>query len=299
MKKILNFGSLNIDHVYSVDHFVEPGETTSSLRYEIFPGGKGLNQSIALSLAGGEVFHAGKIGADGAQLVKLLAEKGVDVSYIDDKGSYTGHAIIQVNKKGQNCILLHGGANVEIAATFMDEVLSDFGQGDLLVLQNEINDVSILIEKARSKGLDIALNPSPFSAGLLDYPLHKVTWFLLNEIEGQEISGQSDPDRICDSLLERYPAARIVLTLGKKGVLYRDAAQRHTHGIYDIPVIDTTAAGDTFTGFFLSCATSGMSIAESLRLASIASSLAVSKKGAAVSIPTLDEVRKSEIKLLV
>lgn len=295
MKKILNFGSLNIDHVYSVDNFVTPGETISSLKYEIFPGGKGLNQSIALSLAGAQVFHAGKIGADGSWLVKLLSEKGVDTSYIDVNGSHTGHAIIQVDKKGQNCILLYGGANVEITTTFMDEVLSGFGPGDLLVLQNEINDIAVLIEKAYAKGLDIALNPSPFNAKLLDYPLHNVTWFLLNEIEGQEISGENDPERICDVLLERYPAARVVLTLGKKGVLYRDSTLRHTHGIYDVPVVDTTAAGDTFTGFLLSCVTNEMSIPEALRLASVASSLAVSRKGAAVSIPTLDEVYKSDL----
>ena len=142
---------------------------------------------------------------------------------------------------------------------------------------------------AFDKGLEIAFNPSPMDNAILKYHLEKLTWFLLNEIEGGQITGETDPEKITDQMLAMYPRARIVLTLGKQGVLYRDKNERCTHGIYDVPVVDTTAAGDTFTGFFLACATSGASIPEALRLASIASSIAVSRKGAAISIPTMAE----------
>ena len=147
MGKILNLGSLNIDNVYSVDHFVTPGETLSSLKYEIFPGGKGLNQSIALSLAGGEVYHAGKIGRDGQWLIKILKDRGVNTDLIGVSGESTGHAIIQVNTKGQNCILLHKGANAEITGEYLDNVLEGFGKGDLLVLQNEVNMIGDIIDR--------------------------------------------------------------------------------------------------------------------------------------------------------
>ena len=290
MKKILNFGSLNIDHVYSVDHFVSPGETLGALKYEIFPGGKGLNQSIAMAQAGGEVYHAGKVGSDGLFLVELMGEKGVHTELLDTGGSVSGHAIIQVDVSGQNCILLHGGANQEMDTAYIDSALEQFQTGDLLVLQNEINDVDIIMNKAYEKGLDIALNPSPINDKLKQYPLEKVRWLLLNEIEGYELTGETDPDHICAELLSAYPQAGIVLTLGEAGVIYRDAEECHRHGIYKVSAVDTTAAGDTFTGFFLSELAKGSSTPDALRIATLAASIAVSRKGAASSIPSLKEV---------
>lgn len=295
MGKLVNIGSLNIDYVYLVDHFVTPGETVASLKYEVFPGGKGLNQSIAMSLAGGEVFHAGKIGKDGEWLLEVLGSRGVNTSLIEVGQGSTGHAIIQVNTKGQNCILLHKGTNGEITKEFAEKVLEGFGKGDLLVLQNEITGIADIMNLAYEKGIEIAFNPSPIDAMIPEYPMEKVSWFLLNEIEGNQITGETEPEKITEKMLEKFPKAHIVLTLGKDGVLYRDAEQRYTHGIYKVKVEDTTAAGDTFTGYFLACVSSGIDIPEALRLASVASSIAVSRKGAAVSIPTMEEVRNSNL----
>lgn len=290
MNKILNFGSINIDIVYSVPHFVRAGETLAAKSVNNFPGGKGLNQSIALSLGGGRVFHGGKIGGDGLWLSRLMESKGVDVSFVDDSGSSTGTAVIQVDESGQNCILLSHGANFEITAEQIEQTLSEFGEGDLLVLQNEINSLPELIAAAAARGMTIALNPSPIDEALLNMDLSAVTYFLLNEIEGEAFTGESEPRKICHKLQKRFPKAKIVLTLGKNGVLYRDEALECAHGIYKVKTEDTTAAGDTFTGFFLSGVMSGKSPAEALRLASIASSIAVSRAGAAASIPTLEEV---------
>lgn len=160
--KILNFGSLNIDYTYSVDHIVHPGETITSGSLEVFPGGKGLNQSIALARAGADVYHAGLIGEDGIFLRDLCRESGVKTGYIRETETRTGNAIIQVSEKGENCIILYPGANREQTEEYIDEVLKGFGEGDVLLLQNEINLLDYLISKGAEKGMKIVLNPSPF-----------------------------------------------------------------------------------------------------------------------------------------
>lgn len=295
--KILDFGSLNVDYVYSVDHFVRPGETLSSQKREVFCGGKGLNQSIALARAGARVYHAGKIGSDGSMLLDTLKKDGVDVTHVGISDGPSGHAIIQVNAGGQNCIILFGGSNMEIDEAFVDAVLADFGAGDLCLLQNEISSLPYVMEQAHAKGIRIAINPSPMDANLLACPLHLVEFFIMNELEGKEITGCAAPGDIIAAMREKYPESKAVLTLGKDGVVYFDGEQTYTHGIYDVPVVDTTAAGDTFTGYFLASISAGVDAAEALRLASVASSIAVSRKGASPSIPAADEVRAADLPL--
>ena len=296
--KILNFGSLNLDNVYSVDHFVRAGETLSSAKLEKFSGGKGLNQSLSLARAGAAVCHAGCIGADGEMLLSLLKESGVDTRFVRCVEGPSGHAIIQVDKSGQNCILLYGGANQAVTDGFVDEVLAEFEAGDVLLLQNEINGLDYIVEKAAARGMKIALNPSPIGENLFKLPLEKITYFILNEIEGREITGKKLADDILAEFRRRYPDCVVVLTLGKDGAVYDDGKTRCQHGIYDVPVADTTAAGDTFTGYFLTCITSGETPASALEKASIASSLAVSVKGAAPSIPTMEQVKNANLTLV-
>lgn len=291
MNRILNFGSLNIDHVYTVEHIVSPGETVDSLEMEVFPGGKGLNQSVALARAGAEVYHAGKIGKDGAFLTRLLQSAGVDVSFVETINGYTGKAIIQVESTtGQNSIILYGGANRQMTELYIDQVLGAFSGNEILVLQNEINLVEYILRKAAKKGIQIALNPSPIGEELKRWDLHGVTWLLLNEIEGEALTGEKDPEQITDSLLKRYPEMKIVLTLGKEGALYRDKEKSFRQGIYQTQAVDTTAAGDTFTGYFLAASARGVSPEEAMEEAAKASAITVSRPGAAVSIPTRQEV---------
>lgn len=299
--KILNFGSLNIDYVYKVDHFVQAGETESSSRRDIFPGGKGLNQSVALARSGSKVYHAGGVGKkDGLFLKDLLEKNSVDTKYVRSLECSTGHAIIQVNVKGNNCILLFSGANAEQDKEFIDEVFENFSDGDYLVLQNEINNLEYIVEIAHKKNMVIFLNPSPYNSVIENLNLDYVDYFLLNEIEAAAMckTDIDDIDELKNLMKKKFPKAKFVLTLGKDGVCYFDSVSTYSHGIYDVPVVDTTAAGDTFSGYFISSLSKGISIEESLRLASIASSLAVSKSGAAISIPMLDEVENSNISLL-
>lgn len=295
--KILNFGSLNLDHVYSVGHIVRPGETILSDRLESGCGGKGLNQSIAVSRAGGSVFHAGKIGPDGHLLREALENAGVNTDFLSQSSLPTGHAIIQVDRNGQNSIVLYSGANHDIDEPYLNWVLSHFQAGDLLMLQNEISNMPEIMQAAHARGMQIALNPSPISKDLLEYPLNDVKWFLLNEIEGEALTGKTTPQGIADSLLGRYPGSAVVLTLGRSGVHYQEAERTVRHGVYRVDPIDTTAAGDTFTGFFIAGVSQKLKMEEILRRASVASSLAVSRKGASQSIPSLEEVLQSHLAL--
>lgn len=292
--KILNLGSLNIDHVYEVPYFLHPGETLSSTKYCSFPGGKGLNQSVAMAKAGSCVYHAGKVGLDSEILIRVLEESGVNTTFLDTTGKITGHAIIQVDAKGDNCILLHGGSNQEITRVYIDRVLNALEEDYILVLQNEINDLQYILDKAKEKKLQVALNPSPIDDNLRNMDLAGVTWLILNEIEGAELSGSTNPQDITKILLQKYPDMRIVLTLGSKGSIYEDRNSRYEQEIFATKVKDTTAAGDTFTGYFISMTANGMDVENAMMIASKAASITVTREGAAISIPTKDEVMQSE-----
>ncbi len=290
--KILNYGSLNIDYTYSVDHFVRGGETMSSEEMHVFSGGKGLNQSIALSKSGAEVWHAGAIGTgDGDFLIRQLKEAGVNTEYISVLDGKTGHAIIQKAKDGGNCILLFGGANQQITREMVDGVMDHFEKGDYLVLQNEISEIGYIMERAREKGMVLVFNPSPMDDKISTYPLEYVDYFLLNEIEAGDICGeQGSGEELLQKLSDKFPASKIVLTLGGDGSLYRDGQRILTQGIYKVPVADTTAAGDTFTGFLIGGLVQGLDAREALDLAAKAAAIAVSRPGAAPSIPSREEV---------
>ena len=290
--KILSFGSLNLDKVYSVDHFVRAGETLSSARLEEFCGGKGLNQSVAIARAGGNVYHAGCVGAaDGGMLLDMLSSSGVDISLVRKLNCPSGHAIIQVNGDGQNCILLYGGANQQVSREQIDETLSGFDAGDILVLQNEISNLSYLIEAAGKKGMVVVLNPSPMTADILSMPLQYVSYFLLNEVEAKDLCGEEAADEIYpDKLLARFPGSKIVLTLGERGCIYRDKDHQISCPACKVQAVDTTAAGDTFTGFFVAAIAAGLDVHTALEQATKAAAISVGRKGAAPSIPTREEM---------
>lgn len=288
--KILNLGSLNFDRVYAVDQFVSAGETILSKGYEEFLGGKGLNQSIALAKGGAKVYHAGAVGPDGAPLMKCLEDAGVETDFMMISETVSGHAVIQ-NAHGQNCIIVCGGANQCLTEQYIDRVLSAFTPGDLLLVQNEVNLIPYAMKKAKSMGMKIAFNASPITPALLEYPLDLVDIFLVNEIEGKllaETEAENYRD-IIDALCAHYPHATVVMTLGKEGVLYRDSEGCCAVPGIRVTAVDTTAAGDTFTGFFLSAVARGNCIKYALELATKAAALSVTRKGAAPSIPTLEE----------
>lgn len=290
--KILNLGSMNLDYVYSLDHIVRPGETEASSEMNVFLGGKGINQSVALAKACAQVWQGGMIGVDGQPFLDACRQYGVHSELIHTVEGKTGHAIIQLDKNGQNSILLYGGANQMLTQEYVDRILEPFSAGDILLLQNEVNLLPYIVDKGYEMGMQIALNPSPFNEKLLAVDFNKISIFLLNEIEGEQITGKTEPEEILSAMLERYPAAKIVLTLGAEGAVYADSAQKQYQPAYPVDVVDTTAAGDTFTGYFIAGMIEGMEIPGILQMSAVASSITVSREGAVPSIPKREEVMK-------
>lgn len=288
--KILNFGSVNIDYVYGVSHFVKPSETLASNSYEVFMGGKGCNQSVALAKAGANVFHAGNIGNDGLWIKNQLEAWGVDTRFLSITDGPTGHAIIQVVPEGQNAIIIHGGANRTVTSSQITDVLSHFGQGDILLLQNEINQIPEIIEAAAAKGMKIFFNPAPMTSDVLLFPLDKIDVFMINEVEGQGLTGQLFPDKILEQMNKLFPQAATLLTLGEKGAMYAHQTARFEIEAKKVTAIDTTAAGDTFIGYFLASWVAEETLGKCLDFATKASSICVTRKGGAVSIPSKHEV---------
>jgi len=287
--RILNFGSCNMDYVYHVDHAVRPGETISAEKLDIFPGGKGLNQSVAAARAGASVWHAGCVGLEGKLLTDTLRESGVSL-LLDRAEAPNGHAIIQISPDGENCIVLHRGTNGMIRKTMADGCMRHFGQDDILLLQNEINLVPYLIEKGHKLGLQVIFNAAPYDSSLKDLDLNQISYLVVNEIEAEGFFLTADPHKISAYLKKAYPKLRVVLTLGKCGCALIHANGVLSHPAYPVKAVDTTAAGDTFTGYFAAMLAAGKAPQECLRYASAAAALAVTKHGAAPSIPALDQV---------
>lgn len=296
MVKILNYGSLNIDYTYRVEHFVRKGETISSRSLNVSTGGKGLNQSVAIGRAGGNIYHAGCIGDDGKFLLDVMQEAGVNTECVFvNRNIRTGNAIIQNDDEGDNCIILYGGANQAVEQEQIDDVFERFGKGDYLVLQNEINNIGYMISRAKERGMIIILNPSPMDEKIMELPLDKIDWFVLNEVEASQFTGTDSGDKriLAQKLQEKFPDAKFVLTMGAEGSCCYDGSKFVEQEAFNTKAVDTTAAGDTFEGFFLAGIVKGMPVEDSLRQASMAASITVSRPGAAVSIPTLEEVERA------
>lgn len=297
MPKILNYGSLNLDYVYSVDHFVQPGETLAADSRSIFAGGKGLNQSVALARAGGEVYHAGAVGRSDSQVLQeVIAAAGIRADFLQQRDGPSGHTIIQVDKNGQNCILLFGGANQSITREEIDHTLSFFAPGDYLILQNEINEIAYLISEGARRGLKVCFNVSPFTPALLQLPLSSCHLLVVNEIEGAAMvdkSPEDDPYELIKALTARFPDTSLVLTLGVRGsILKENGLPPVSCRSFKVKAVDTTAAGDTFLGFLISSLSRGLDGAAALQTAAAASALAVTRPGACPSIPALKEVEQ-------
>ena len=284
MAKILNIGSLNLDYVYAVPHFVEAGETMLSPHRDVFAGGKGLNQTVAAARAGARVFHGGAVGADGDMLLDLLRDAGADVSAVARVDVPTGHAIIQVSPQGENAIIILGGANRSVSEETVEAALSKVAAGDILLLQNEINGLDHIIRRAAQKGLRILFNPAPMEAAVKKLPLELLDTLIVNEGEGKALAGDMD------ALRAACPDQRILLTRGSRGAALWTGSELLFQPAFPVQAVDTTAAGDCFLGYYAAALAEDLPYDRALRLAAAASALAVQKQGAAPSIPLRADV---------
>ena len=288
--KILNFGSCNIDYVYNVSEFVKAGETVSALSTSEHPGGKGLNQAVAAARAGGNVFFAGNIGEDGLFLKELLENSGVDTKYLKINKARTGNAIIQIDKDGENCIIVSAGANALLNEAYIKSVTADFVRGDICMLQNETPCTDFIIKQAKACGMTVIWNPSPINEKITDSAIGMCDYIIVNKTEGKALTGKEEPEDILKALLKKYSHTKAVLTLGKNGSIYSDGTDTVKQPSFKADPVDTTGAGDTFTGYFTAMISKGKTAAEALKTASAAAAIATEKQGAASSIPPIANV---------
>jgi len=286
--KILNFGSINKDFFYSVNDFVKPGETISSIKYNVKIGGKGLNQSVGISKAGQKIYHAGIINKDDTFILDRLKKWNINCENIVLGVNPTGHAIIQVDKNGENSIIIHGGANHDFDIKFIKSVLSKFDSGDILVLQNEINNIKEIIDGAHHKKMKIVFNPAPFNNEILSYDLNKISTLILNQTEGEALSKEKKPVNILRVLNSKFNNTEIILTLGEKGSLYSFKDELLKIKAHKVDTVDTTGAGDTFIGYYVAGIASKMNKKDNLKRASKAAAIATTKLGGAGSIPRIN-----------
>lgn len=289
--KFINFGSMHIDYIYNVKDIAKTRETVNAVDHITNVGGKGLNQSVALARAGAKVSHVGLVGKDGADLKSMLIDNHISTDYVECLDNQpSGHAVIQVNSEGDNTILIFGGTNQQYTPELIEKALAASDPDDIVLVQNQINDVPRIIEQAKKHQLKIIFNLAPASQNMAYYPLEYVDVFVLNQNQGNILTRQEKPDAILATLQRRYPQAAFVLTMGQKGVKFVDNHRRLTIPAERIAATDTNAGGDTFVGYFLARWHLGDTIEHSLELACRAAALCITRKGAATSIPYLNEL---------
>lgn len=274
---IFNFGSINVDHVYRLRQMPKPGETLMAKSYDRFLGGKGLNQSVAIVKSGGVVRHVGAVGPDGDWALKQIAEFGVDTAYVAHSKQTTGNAVIYVDDAGENQIVLLGGANQDLKKDDAKAAMSDAGNNDWLLFQNEINLGTTLVGLAA--GCKCAYSAAPFDALKVQKLLPHLTLLAVNETEAADV----------ENLLGKPPAEwnlpMVLITLGSRGARLIMGSEVLEQPAFGVTARDTTGAGDTFLGAFLARLDRGDEPAVALRYAAAASAIQVTQSGAAVAIP--------------
>lgn len=301
---IYNVGSINIDHVYRVPHLVRPGETLTGHSYRQILGGKGANQTIAIARAGGAVRHVGAIGHQDTWILQALSASGADTSGIREcPDLLSGHAVIQVDDDSENAIVLFPGANGAMPFETISAPLDSAQSGDWLLLQNECAHLEATLKLARQKGLKIALNPAPMTSAVAALKLDDLGLLFVNEGEALDLLAFKErlplseiahtyntPEHLINRLRRHYPHTACVLTLGAKGAMYSNGSAHIVRKAYRVKAVDTTAAGDTFVGYFMAATVRGASPQEALDEAIAAAALCVQKEGASSSIPERAEV---------
>lgn len=244
--------------------------------------------------AGIPVYHAGLIGEGGEPLLEVCKENGVNTEFIRQIPGSCGHTVIQVDENGQNCILLFGGSNRSMTKEFVDTVLDSFEEGDIILLQNEINELDYIIDRAYEKHMMIILNPSPFDNALENCDLSKISLFLMNEIEGFQITGEKEPDKILTKVKALYPKAKVVLTLGGDGSVYQDETGIYRQGIFKVKLLIQPPQVIRLQDILFLLLLMGCLYRTDWSLAAKASAIAVSRPGATASIPLRSEVVKEK-----
>lgn len=282
---IWNLGSINADYVYAVPHIPARGETLAATDRKVFLGGKGANMSVAAARAAAQVNHIGAVGHDGAWAKQRLLEYGVDTRHITTLDTETAHAIIAVDADSENMIILHPGANAKIPQAILQTALSEAQTGDWFITQNETNLQRTGTQLAKKMGLKVGYAAAPFDAERVKAVLEYIDFLILNEVEAAQLKDATGQDA------KDLGVADVIVTLGADGAdWYSRAGKQHFDAIKVDPV-DTTGAGDTFTGYVLAGLDRGLPMEQAINQALKAGALMVTRNGTADVIPDLSEVQ--------
>lgn len=285
---IWNLGSINADNLYQVPHLPAAGETLAAAQYRQGLGGKGANMSVAAARGGAQVSHIGAVGADGRWAVDRLVEYGVDISHIATVNTPTGHAVVAIDEHGENSIILFLGANHALTHGLIEQALTQASPGDWVVMQNETNAQSFTAKAAKSRGMKVLYAAAPFEAMAVKAVLDDVDILVLNEIEARQLT-----DSMKTTLAE-LPVRDVIVTLGKDGCRWVSDGSERIFPAYPATAVDTTGAGDTFTGYLAAGLDRNMPMPDAIDLALKAGALMVSRKGTADVIPDLKEIEKHQ-----
>ncbi len=281
---IYNLGSINVDHFYAVPVLPSPGETLAATNVKTGLGGKGANQSVAAVKAGATVHHIGAIGADGGWTLGRLRSYGVGVDHISQSSEPTGHAIINVAADGENAIVLYRGANYAFDEAAVRKALSGAGPDDILLIQNETTHQQIAAQIAHEQGARVMYSAAPFDVDAVRDVLPFVSILAMNEIEKDQLLAALETD-IAD-----LPVDEVIVTKGGDGAELHHAGTVTSVPSHRVDVVDTTAAGDTFAGYFAAARDEGFEIKSAMKLASAAAAIKVTRAGTADAIPARSEV---------
>lgn len=284
---IWNLGSINADYIYQVPYLPVPGETLSALNRQVFLGGKGANMSVAAARAGAHVHHVGAIGSDGQWAADRLLEYGVDTRQITQVDTETAHALVFVDPAAENSIVVHPGANRALPLDWLKQSLTQAQTGDWFITQNE---VSLQLEGAKlaqEMGLNVAYAAAPFDADMTANLLPFLDFLILNEVEaGQLQQATGKPP-------EALGLRDVIVTLGARGAVWHGANGAVQVDAIAVDPVDTTGAGDTFTGYVLAGLDRGQPMQQAMQTATKAAALMVTRQGTADVIPDLAEVQQS------
>ena len=282
---IWNLGSINADLVYDVPHLPGPGETLAATTFSRGLGGKGTNMSVAAARAAGRVMHIGAVGADGRWAVERLLEYGVDTRFIAEVDAPTGHAIIAVDPAGENLIVILGGANRAVPMEVVGQALAEAASGDFFLTQNETDLQAEAAKMARDLGLRVAYAAAPFDAEAVQAVLPLLDLLVLNEVEAAQLQAATG------LAPEALPVADVIVTLGSKGCRWHGAEGARDFPAIPVTPVDTTGAGDTFTGYVIAGLDRGLPMPQAISQATRAAAIMVTRHGTADVIPDLKDVQ--------
>lgn len=284
---IWNLGSINLDLIYGMDRLPGRGETVSAETKSEFLGGKGTNMSVAAARAAARVCHIGAVGPDGRWAVDRLLEYGVDTRHITQIDTPTGHAIVAVEASGENQIIIFSGANRAIPDGTVRAALAEAHTGDLLVLQNETNAQAETARLGHELGLKVCYAAAPFDAEAVERVLPYLDFLILNAVEAKQL------ETALDKPVASLPVQDIIVTQGADGAewIETQSGSNQQFSARKVQPVDTTGAGDTFTGYVLAGMDRGMPMAQAISQATLAASIMVTRHGTADVIPDLKDIQ--------